>query len=133
LQTGPSAIPLTLGLISSNYKGVTKKMTVTAVVFLTYCAGNIAGPQTFKSSEAKQGYPTAFKAILICYGLVVLISLALRFYLMFVNKRRDLVEGDEAARVREADAAPEKAVQKLTAEDYEDITDLKTVGFRYRM
>ncbi len=54
LQTGPSAIPLTLGLISSNYKGVTKKMTVTAIVFVTYCAGNIAGPQTFKASEAKR-------------------------------------------------------------------------------
>ena len=108
-------------------------MTVTAVVFLTYCAGNIAGPQTFKSSEAKAGYPTAFKAILICYGLVVLISLGLRFYLMFVNKRRDAVEGEQAREEVDVGVAPEKAVQELTAEDYEDITDLKTVGFRYRM
>jgi len=54
LQTGPGAIPLTLGLISSNYKGVTKKMTVTAILFVCYCTGNIAGPQTFKSSEAKR-------------------------------------------------------------------------------
>ncbi len=107
-------------------------MTVTAVVFLTYCAGNISGPQTFKSSEAKQGYPTAFKAILICYGLVVLVSLGLRFYLMFVNKLRDRREGDEAARAREAEQiAPEK--RELRLEDYEDITDLKTVGFRYRL
>jgi len=51
LQTGPGALPLVLGLISANYKGVTKKMTVTAILFVTYCAGNIAGPQTFKSSE----------------------------------------------------------------------------------
>lgn len=109
-------------------------MTVTAVVFLTYCAGNISGPQTFKSSEAKQGYPTAFKAILICYGLVILISLGLRFYLIFVNKRRDRVEGDEAVRAREMEiTAPEKALAELTAEDYEDTTDQKTVGFRYRL
>lgn len=54
LQTGPAGIPLTLGLLSANYKGVTKKMTVTAVLFVTYCAGNIAGPQTFKDSEAKE-------------------------------------------------------------------------------
>jgi hypothetical protein len=54
LQTGPSAIPLTLGLLSANFKGVTKKMTITAILFVTYCAGNIAGPQTFISSEAKR-------------------------------------------------------------------------------
>lgn len=129
LQTGPSAIPLTLGLLSANYKGVTKKMTVTAVLFVTYCAGNIAGPQTFKASEAKQGYPTAFKAILSCYGLVVLISIGLRIYLIFVNRQRDHVEG--AAAAAQEQVAPGK--RELTAEDYEDITDLKTHGFRYRM
>lgn len=77
LSTGPSALPLSLSLISVNYKGSTKKMTMTAVLFLAYCAGkhlvtcidldvvdqmlgNIAGPQFFKSSEEPQ-YPTAFK------------------------------------------------------------------------
>ena len=54
LQSGPAGIPLTLGLLSANYKGVTKRMTVTAVLFVTYCAGNIAGPQTFKTSEARE-------------------------------------------------------------------------------
>lgn len=29
-------------------------MTITAILFLTYCAGNIAGPQTFKTSEKAQ-------------------------------------------------------------------------------
>ncbi|KAH6684303.1 putative pantothenate transporter [Halenospora varia] len=128
MQTGPAAIPLALGLVSSNYKGVTKKMTVTAILFLTYCAGNIAGPQTFKSSEAKRGYPTAFKVILICYGLVVVVAMAFRAYLMLVNKSRDRKEG---AATIEAPAIPGKT--DLTAEDYEDITDLKTPGFRYRM
>ncbi|TVY60793.1 putative transporter [Lachnellula suecica] len=128
LQTGPGAIPLTLGLISSNYKGVTKKMTVTAVLFLTYCAGNIAGPQFFKSSEEKSGYPTAFKAILICYGLVVVVSMALRTYLTFVNKSRDKTEGAAAT---EQSAIPGKI--ELTSIDYEDVTDFNTRGFRYRM
>ncbi len=50
-----------------------------------------------------------------------------------MNKKRDREEG-EAARVAaeaEADSPPNKRV--LTAEDYDDITDLRTVGFRYRM
>jgi len=127
LQTGPGAIPLTLGLLSANFKGVTKKMTITAILFVTYCAGNIAGPQTFISSEAKRGYPTAFKAILICYGLVIIVSVALRLYLTFVNKSRDKAEG---ATVVDQSIPPKKG---LTDEDYEDITDFNTSGFRYRM
>lgn len=39
LSTGPSALPLSMSLISVNYKGSTKKMTMTAILFLAYCAG----------------------------------------------------------------------------------------------
>jgi hypothetical protein len=47
-------MPLILGLASANCKGVTKKMTLTAILFVTFCAGNIAGPHTFIATEAKQ-------------------------------------------------------------------------------
>ena len=160
LQTGPSGIPLTLGLLSANFKGVTKKMTITAILFVTYCAGNISGPQTFKSSEAKRyepsisfdcqprfcsakvhhsllevinaeisfsGYPTAFKAILVCYGLVIIVSICLRFYLTFVNKSRDESEG--VTTVQDTSTK----IKELTAADYEDTTDFNTIGFRYRL
>lgn len=76
-----------------------------------------------------RGYPTAFKAILSCYGLVVLVAIGLRLYLILVNKQRDRKEG--AAAAAQEQIAPEK--RELTAEDYEDITDLNTHGFRYRM
>lgn len=127
LQTGPGAIPLALGLISANYKGVTKKMTITAILFVAYCAGNIAGPQTFISSEQKAGYPTAFKAIMSCYALVVVVALGLRAYLIWENKRRDRREGEGVMR------AVGDGKRELTEEDYEDITDFYTPGFRYRM
>lgn len=39
LSTGPSALPLLLSLIQSNYRGVTKKMTMTALLFIAYCTG----------------------------------------------------------------------------------------------
>ncbi|KAI5362587.1 Putative major facilitator superfamily, MFS transporter superfamily [Septoria linicola] len=51
LSTGPSALPLSLSLVGVNYKGSTKKMTMTALLFIAYCAGNIAGPQFFKDSD----------------------------------------------------------------------------------
>ena len=76
----------------------------------------------------RRGYPTAFKAILICYGLVIVVSIGLRLYLTLVNKLRDKSEGTN---VVDQNIPPEK--KDLTAEDYEDITDVYTRGFRYRM
>ncbi|KAI9733486.1 MAG: hypothetical protein M1818_007234 [Claussenomyces sp. TS43310] len=127
LQTGPAGIPILLGLIAANYKGITKKMTITAILFVTYCAGNIAGPQTFLTREAHEGYPTAFQAIMSCYALVVAFAIGLRLYLIAANKRRDRMEGpvDLQARV--------DPKRELTEEDYEDVTDFKTPGFRYRL
>jgi MFS transporter, ACS family, allantoate permease len=47
-----AGFPLSLSLISSNVAGFTKKTTVSAIMFVGYCAGNIAGPQVFLSKEA---------------------------------------------------------------------------------
>ncbi|KAJ3850368.1 MFS general substrate transporter [Lentinula lateritia] len=89
LATGPGALPLSMSLMTTNYKGVTKKMTMTAILFLAYCTGNIAGPQFFKTSEAPT-YPTAFRSILICYALVIVESLGLRLYLSWMNEKRQI-------------------------------------------
>ena len=45
-------IPILLALITSNVTGYTKRATALAIVFIGYCAGNIAGPQFFIESEA---------------------------------------------------------------------------------
>ncbi|KAF1962405.1 MFS general substrate transporter [Byssothecium circinans] len=146
LSTGSSALPLLLALVQTNFRGVTKKMTMTALIFIAYCAGNVAGPQLFKESEAPH-YWTAFRAIMICYALVVLLSITLRLYLQFINKKRDSDEGivgssgtagavgggkivDTSARGNVTEAMD--GVQ-LRSEDYEDVTDWKTYGFRYRL
>lgn len=39
LSTGPAALPLLLSMVQSNYRGVTKKMTMTAMLFIAYCTG----------------------------------------------------------------------------------------------
>ncbi|ORY60977.1 major facilitator superfamily domain-containing protein [Pseudomassariella vexata] len=146
LSTGPAALPLILSLVQTNFRGVTKKMTMTAMVFIAYCAGNIAGPQLFKASEAPL-YGTAFQAIMICYALVICLALVLRFYLQFMNTRRVKEEGvDGSAGTSGAvgggkvlditDGRPVMEVVnevQLRPEDYEDVTDWKTFGFRYRL
>ncbi|KAJ5793895.1 hypothetical protein N7457_000494 [Penicillium paradoxum] len=145
LSTGPAAMPLVLSLVQANYRGVTKKMTVTALLFLAYCAGNISGPHFFRSKEAPT-YDTAFRAIMVCYALAVLLALALRFYLQWINARRVHLEGFEGS-AGNAGAVGGKVLDgdrdsndvgdmvdrvRLVSDDYEDITDWKTPGFRYR-
>ena len=51
-------IPLSLSIISSNVAGFTKKSTVSGLMFVAYCVGNIVGPQFFLPSE-KPGYPVS--------------------------------------------------------------------------
>ena len=121
LSTGPSALPLSLSLVGVNYKGSTKKMSMTAILFLAYCAGNISGPQFFKDSEEPH-YPTAFRAIMICYALVLVMAMGLRFYLTLENKRRDQKEGIQSV---------QDVVEGM--DEGEERTDWNTPGFRYRM
>jgi MFS family permease len=146
LATGPSAMPLAMSLVQANYKGVTKKMTMTAMIFIAYCAGNIAGPQFFKKSEAPN-YPTAFRAILICYIIAAALALSLRVYLQLLNKKRDRDEGVQGSAGMSGAVASGKLAEMhsksdmaevvrtvaLQPEDYDDVTDWNTVGFRYRV
>jgi MFS family permease len=116
LSTGPTALPLLLSLVGSNYKGSTKKMTVTALLFVAYCAGNMIGPQLFKTSEAPR-YNTAFEGIMVSYGFVIVLALGLRFWLLYVNRRRNR----------------EERGMLVDEDDNGDKTDFATKGFRYHI
>ncbi|KAH7310768.1 allantoate permease [Stachybotrys elegans] len=143
LASGPGAMPLNLSLVQSNYRGVTKKMTVSALVFFAYCAGNISGPHFFRASEAPT-YNTAFRTIMVCYSLVVVFAMTLRVYLQWQNRKREQSEGLEGgpAPVTGDNLVTDKASPRadpsmrerdqLREENYYDITDWNTVGFRYR-
>ena len=45
---------MSLTVVSSNVAGFTKKQLTGAVVFTGFCIGNIVGPQTFISKEARE-------------------------------------------------------------------------------
>ncbi|KAL7620092.1 hypothetical protein AAE478_010642 [Parahypoxylon ruwenzoriense] len=146
LSTGPAGLPLLLSLVQSNYRGVTKKMTMIAMLFTAYCTGNIVGPQLFISAE-EPTYDTAFRGIMVCYSLVICLAAVLRFYLRIVNKRRQQEEGFQGNAGTSGAVAGGKVVDivgglnvteavneiRLRPEDYEDVTDWKTFGFRYRL
>ncbi|PFH57766.1 hypothetical protein XA68_14593 [Ophiocordyceps unilateralis] len=83
--------PIILSVVSANFGGFTKKVTVNAMVFMAYCAGNIIGPQLFIAAEAPS-YTSGFLAIMTCFAICVMLCLALRFYLWRENRRRDKVQ-----------------------------------------
>jgi ACS family allantoate permease-like MFS transporter len=57
-----AGIPLTLSMVSSNVSGYTKKATVSAIMFIAYCTGNIIGPFLFFSEEAPRYQVSGFVA-----------------------------------------------------------------------
>ena len=130
LSTGSAAMPLNMALVQSNYRGVTKKMTITAMLFATYCLGNMAGPHFFLKSEDPL-YDTAFKAIAICYSLAMLCALCLRVYLKQLNIRRIKDEGVAGSAGSGGFVRGEDNSGSTT--ESEDATDWQVIGFRYRL
>ena len=119
LQTAYASNPLALSLVASNFKGATKKMTVTAILFIGYCVGNIAGPQFFRTREAPR-YQTGFQAVLSTFALAIVVTLLMRAYLVWQN------------RSKAGTAASQDAHEVENAEEA-DITDKEMRGFTYRL
>ncbi|KAG6010376.1 hypothetical protein E4U21_006940 [Claviceps maximensis] len=146
LSTGPAAMPLAMSLVQANFRGVTKKMTMTAMQLIAYCTGNIVGPQLFRQQEAPT-YESAFRGIMICYALVIVLAVVLRCYLQWVNARRARQEGFQGCAGTAGTVAEETTTARLTSgkvvevamaiqlrpADYEDVTDWEMMGFRYRL
>ncbi|KAF2503227.1 MFS general substrate transporter [Lophium mytilinum] len=87
-----AAFPLSLSMIASDVAGYTKKTVTSGILFLAYCAGNIAGPQVFLAKEAPF-YRTGCKTYMICLCLGILTIMTLRQYMDWENKRRDRLQG----------------------------------------
>lgn len=69
----------------ANTSGHTKKVTRNAVTFLSYCLGNIVGPQFFLTSEAPN-YPTGYRAILSCISLSIVCIAVYGIGVWFTNR-----------------------------------------------
>jgi hypothetical protein len=105
------AVGLLLSLISRNIAGQTKKATVIATTFVFWAAGNSAGPQVFRATDAPR-YFTAFAVQMACWIVLVITLLALRTYYVFENKKMDQKIADGRA------VADDDLVHS-----FEDITD----------
>lgn len=77
-----------LSLISSNIAGYTKKTTVAAIYLIAYCAGNIIGPQTFRTKDAPRYLPAEI-TIVVCWAACVVNLCFIAWYYKRLNVKKE--------------------------------------------
>ncbi|KAJ5745459.1 pantothenate transporter [Penicillium odoratum] len=121
-----AGMPLTLSMVSSNVSGYTKKATVSAMMFIAYCTGNIIGPFLFFADEAPK-YESGFLAIMICFAVAIVLILALGLCWRLENAKRDRMYGPPTA----VPVSYGKDGSVIELQETIDTTDVKNHSFRY--
>lgn len=119
LNIAPVSFICILSNISANTSGYTKKWTVSSITLATYAAANIAGPQTFISSQAPS-YHGAKVAMVVCYAVMLIILGAIMLVNMKENRRRDKL-------------AAESGHEPFDETAFADLTDFENPNFRYTL
>ncbi|KAI5306081.1 hypothetical protein KEM56_002280 [Ascosphaera pollenicola] len=85
-----STAPLSLSyaIVSANYAGHTKKVTMNAVMLMSFCLGNILGPLTFRGKDAPEYLPAKI-ALIASIAVSLLFTAGLYPYYVWENRRRD--------------------------------------------
>ncbi|KAI4592461.1 hypothetical protein KJ359_011158 [Pestalotiopsis sp. 9143b] len=86
-----SALPLLYSYSSANYAGHTKKVTMNAILLMSFCLGNIIGPLTFRDAD-KPEYLPAKITVVVTSAVAVILTAVLMAYYTWENKRRDRLE-----------------------------------------
>lgn len=115
-----AAFVLLLSLQTANTAGHTKKVTVSAILFLGYCVGNIAGPFFYKTSQAPT-YTLGIWSMVTSHLVEIATILVMRFALQWENRRRDRLYG----LVEDMDR------RDVSATAFGDLTDKENHNFRY--
>lgn len=121
-----AAFPFMLATIASNVAGYTKRTVVNAIFFVGYCAGNLTGPQAFKSTEAPE-YPTAFAVMIACMVIAIVAVVCLGILLVVENKRRERIFS--LASIEPVNAGVTEGEHPATVDDLTDWE--QKAAFRY--
>jgi MFS family permease len=111
-----SSLPLLYSWVAANIAGHTKKVTMNAILLMSFCLGNIIGPLTFRQADQPDFIPAKITIIVTC-AFAGFLTLVLRAYYVWENKRRD----------RLADGA------HVANEEFLDLTDKENKNFRYKL
>ncbi|POS76735.1 allantoate permease [Diaporthe helianthi] len=111
-----ASLPLLYSYSGANYSGHTKKVTMNAVLLMSFCLGNIIGPLTFRGKDGPDYIP-AKVAIVVTSAFACCTTALLMAYYKYENKRRD-------------DLVSEVVHQENS--EFLDLTDKENLEFRYR-
>ncbi|KAM0787871.1 hypothetical protein ACM66B_003923 [Microbotryomycetes sp. NB124-2] len=115
---------LSLSLITSNVAGTTKRMLVTAAIWVGVCVGNLVGPYLYLERQAPK-YQLGIGSLLVANGLEIIVIILLRLHFIRSNKRKE-----EQARQMVVDGKSE-AVPHENETAFSDLTDKQNPNFRY--
>ncbi|KAJ3820729.1 MFS general substrate transporter [Lentinula raphanica] len=130
---GTTGFVLSLSWLSSVTAGHTKRITTNAIMLCAYCIGNAAAPFMWQAKYKPRRNHVPWTIIGICYGVCMLLLLAIRFHLHRQNQSRDLEPHDDRyddvyiERVNEDGTIDEIKVEK----EFLDLTDKQNRDFRY--
>ncbi|KAH9886180.1 major facilitator superfamily domain-containing protein [Xylariomycetidae sp. FL2044] len=114
--------PFVLTIVGQNVAGHTKRAFTNTLLLIIFAAGNIAGPFFFRSEDAPE-YLLAIASILVFFCVAFFCAIALRFYMVFENRRRDRVFGALGS-------SSEDKIDGMRL-GMHDKTDLENTDFRY--
>lgn len=108
-----------LASITSDAAGHTKKVTTSAVFLISYCIGNVIGPQTFRESDAPN-----YKPARVTMAACLAVATADIFLLYLVNLRENRKREKKFVEDPNWYVAPPNA-------EFLDLTDFENKNFRY--
>ncbi|EED21857.1 MFS allantoate transporter, putative [Talaromyces stipitatus ATCC 10500] len=118
-QASPTPFVALLSMISSNVAGYTKKTTVAAIYLISYCVGNIIGPQTFRPKD-KPRYVPAEITIVVCYGVCLIDIAFIWWWYSKENKKKAMIRASEG-------------YAKMENQEWLDLTDGENAEFVYTL
>lgn len=107
-------LPCAYSFAAANQAGHTKKVTINAIVLMSFCLGNILGPLTFRNSDAPNYIPAKITIVAVD-SVAILATLVLLFYYRWQNKIRDKID----------------EVVHVVDQEFADMTDRDNKEFRY--
>ncbi|KAK0270701.1 hypothetical protein LTR35_013983 [Friedmanniomyces endolithicus] len=114
-----SSLPLLYSWVSANYGGHSKKVTMNAILLMSFCIGNIIGPLSFTATSAPDYNPAKITIIITC-AFAAVVTVVLQLYYIRENKRRDRLAG-------------EGKQGHLKDVEFADMTDRENSEFRYKL
>ncbi|KAJ5439212.1 uncharacterized protein N7458_010210 [Penicillium daleae] len=94
-QITGSALPLMYAIGGANVAGHTKKITMNAILLMSFCLGNILGPLTFRTQDEPDYIPAKI-ALVATISVAIIFVMILRGYYGWENRRRDRRHEGEA-------------------------------------